>query len=47
MTLTVADEITRTLKRFSGVRRVKVYDPSGRTERPSVRSGSIPACLEP
>ncbi|MEO3782180.1 GerMN domain-containing protein [Actinocorallia sp. B10E7] len=46
-TFTVADEITRTLKQFSGVRWVKVYDPSGRTERPAGRSDSIPTCLEP
>lgn len=46
-TFTVAGEITRTLKQFSSVRWVKIYDPSGHTERPSGRSDSIPTCLEP
>lgn len=46
-TLTVADEIRRTLKQFSTVDWVKIYDPAGRTQTPKGRSDSIPECLEP
>jgi hypothetical protein len=46
-TFTVADEIMPTLKQFSSVRWVKIYSPSGRTERPGGHSDSIPICLEP
>ena len=46
-TLTVADEITRTLRPLPTVQWVKVLDPSGRTERPSGSRDSIPTCLEP
>lgn len=46
-TFTVADEIMPTLKQFSSVRWVKIYDRFGRTERPAGRSDSIPVCLEP
>ena len=46
-TFTVANLIRPTLKQFSTVRWVKIYDPAGRTERPTGRSDSIPECLEP
>lgn len=46
-TLTIANEIFPTLKQFSSVRYVKIYDPSGHTETPNGRSDSIPQCLEP
>lgn len=46
-TFTIADEIFPTLKQFRSVRWVKIYDPAGRTERPTGRSDSIPECLEP
>lgn len=46
-TFTIADEIIPTLKQFRSVRAVKIYDPSGHTERPTGRSDSIPTCLEP
>jgi hypothetical protein len=46
-TFTVANLIIPTLKQFSSVRWVKVYDPQGRTERPTGRRDSIPTCLEP
>ena len=46
-TFTIANLIMPTLKQFSTVRFVKIYDPSGRTARPTGLSDSIPACLEP
>lgn len=46
-TFSVADEIMPTLKQFPSVHWVKIYSPSGRTERPSGHTDSIPACLEP
>jgi hypothetical protein len=46
-TFTVADLIRPTLKQFSSVRWVKIYDPQGRTEQPTGRRDSIPTCLEP
>lgn len=46
-TFTVANEIRPTLKQFSSVRWVKIYSPSGHTERPTGHSDSIPFCLEP
>ncbi|GIH21858.1 hypothetical protein Aph01nite_01680 [Acrocarpospora phusangensis] len=46
-TFTVANEINPTLKQFASVRWVKIYDPAGHTQRPTGRSDSIPACLEP
>jgi hypothetical protein len=46
-TFTVANLIMPTLKQFDTVRWVKIYDPQGRTERPTGRSDSIPTCLEP
>ncbi len=46
-TVTVAGEIMPSLRQFSTVRWVKIYDPSGHTERPGGHSDSIPTCLEP
>jgi hypothetical protein len=46
-TFTVAGEIVPTLKQFSSVRWVKIYDPQGRTQQPTGQSDSIPECLEP
>ena len=46
-TFTVANEIMPTLKQFTRVDVVKIYDPRGETERPRGRSDSIPTCLEP
>jgi hypothetical protein len=46
-TFTVADLIRPTLKQFSSVRWVKIYDPQGNTEHPTGRRDSIPLCLEP
>jgi len=46
-TITVADEIMPSLRQFPNVDFVKIYDPSGETERPHGRSDSIPTCLEP
>ena len=46
-TFTVANEIRPTLKQFPSVRWVKIYDPSGHTERPYGHTDSIPQSLEP
>ena len=46
-TATIAGEIFPTLRQFSTVDWVKIYDPSGHTEVPNGHSDSIPACLEP
>jgi hypothetical protein len=46
-TFTIADLIRPTLKRLAAVDYVKIFDPSGHTERPYGRSDSIPTCLEP
>jgi hypothetical protein len=46
-TFTVANETVPTLKQFSSVRWVKIYDPQGRTQEPTGQSDSIPECLEP
>ncbi|MFE2089911.1 GerMN domain-containing protein [Streptomyces sp. NPDC059460] len=46
-TVTVANEIVPTLKQFRSVHWVKIYDPSGHTQRPYGHSNSIPDCLEP
>jgi hypothetical protein len=46
-TVTVAGEITPTLRQFSTVDWVKILDPAGNTERPTGRTDSIPTCLEP
>jgi len=46
-TFTIADEITATLRQFTSVQDVKIYDPSGETESPDAPGDSIPFCLEP
>jgi Fe-S cluster biogenesis protein NfuA len=46
-TLTIADEISRTLKQFPTVTAVKIFDPQGNTEQPTGPGDSIPLCLEP
>jgi len=46
-TVTLAGEVTPTLKQFPSVRWVKIYDPSGHTEHPRGHTDSIPTCLEP
>jgi hypothetical protein len=46
-TYTVANQIRPTLKQFGSVHWVKIYDPSGHTERPTGHTDSIPECLEP
>jgi hypothetical protein len=46
-TESIAGEIFPTLRQFSTVDVVKIYDPSGRTETPGGTSDSIPECLEP
>jgi Sporulation and spore germination len=46
-TVTIANEIMPTLRRLPNVSWVKVYDPAGRTERPTGQVDSIPVCLEP
>jgi len=46
-TVTIADEIMPTLRQLGNVSWVKVYDPAGRTERPTGQVDSIPVCLEP
>jgi hypothetical protein len=46
-TFTVADQITATLRQFTSVQDVKIYDPSGGTESPDEPGDSIPFCLEP
>lgn len=46
-TVTIAGEIMPTLRQLAGVEWVKIYSPSGHTERPTGRSDSIPVCLEP
>lgn len=46
-TFTIANEIMPTLKQFSSVRWVKIYDQYGHTEQPTGHSDSIPESLEP
>ncbi len=46
-TVTIAGEIMPSLRQFPSVRWVKIYDPSGQTERPWGHTDSIPTCLEP
>ena len=46
-TFTVVNEIRPTLKQFPSVHWVKIYDPSGHTERPYGHTDSIPKSLEP
>ncbi len=46
-TLTITEELVRTLLQFPQVHTVKIYDPEGRTETPAGPVDSIPFCLEP
>jgi len=46
-TASIAGEIMPSLRQFPTVDYVKIYDPSGHTERPNGLSDSIPVCLEP
>jgi hypothetical protein len=46
-TASIALEIFPTLKQFSSVRWVKIYDPKGHTTDPNGHSDSLPACLNP
>jgi hypothetical protein len=46
-TFTVANLMTPTLRQFPTVNWVKIYSPSGQTERPTGLTDSIPICLEP
>jgi hypothetical protein len=46
-TESIAGEIFPTLRQFSTVDVVTIYDPSGRTETPTGAVDSIPECLEP
>lgn len=46
-TITVAGEITRSLRQFPTVDWVKILDPAGNTEATSGHTDSIPTCLEP
>jgi Sporulation and spore germination len=46
-TITIADHIVPTLKQFSTVQYVKIYDPAGQTADPGGPSDSIPDCLNP
>jgi hypothetical protein len=46
-TITLANQLMPTLKYWSTVDAVKIYDEAGTTAEPGGRSDSIPACLEP
>ena len=46
-TFTVAEEIAMTLRQFTSIDSVKIYDPNGATEQPNEPGDSIPECLEP
>ncbi|GAB1817904.1 AMIN-like domain-containing (lipo)protein [Herbidospora sp. RD11066] len=46
-TFTIANHINATLKGFSTIKWVKIYDASGKTERPNGNTDSIPESLEP
>lgn len=46
-TITIADEITPSLRQFPNVRWVKIHDPQGRTAQPTGRTDSVPRCLQP
>lgn len=43
--VSIAEEITNTLKQFKPVKAVKIYGPDGTTTDPSGTTDSIPACL--
>ncbi len=46
-TFTIAGPLRDSLKQFSFIQFVKIYDQNGNTEQPEGNSDSIPACLEP
>jgi hypothetical protein len=46
-TFTIAQPLMQSLKQFSEIQFVKVYDQNGETEIPDGPQDSIPACLEP
>jgi Fe-S cluster biogenesis protein NfuA len=46
-TFTIAQPLKDTLKQFSYIQFVKIYDQNGNTEVPDGPQDSIPACLEP
>ncbi|MDQ1295683.1 MAG: hypothetical protein QG608_3568 [Actinomycetota bacterium] len=46
-TFTIAKLIVPTLRQFSTVSAVKIYDPNGTTENPTGPGDSLPECLEP
>lgn len=46
-TFTIAQPLVATLKQFSYIQYVKIYDQNGNTEQPDGPANSIPACLEP
>ena len=46
-TFTIAQPLMRSLKQFSEIKFVKIYDQNGETEMPDGDQDSIPACLEP
>ena len=46
-TFTIGPLIVDTLKQFSYIQYVKIYDQNGNTEVPDGPTNSIPACLEP
>jgi spore germination protein GerM len=46
-TLTVADSIAATLRQFTTVETVKIYDPERRTQVLDRPGDSVPECLEP
>ena len=46
-TASIALEIEPTLKQFSSVHWVKIYDPAGHTGNPTGHSDSLPDCLNP
>jgi murein DD-endopeptidase MepM/ murein hydrolase activator NlpD len=44
---TIADQITFSLKQFSNVQSVKIYDQAGQTQNPDGAGDSEPLCLDP
>jgi hypothetical protein len=46
-TFTIAQPLMQSLKQFSEIQFVKIYDQNGGTEIPDGPQNSIPACLEP
>jgi len=46
-TFTIGPPIVNSLKQFSYIQFVKIYDENGNTEQPDGPTNSIPACLEP